>query len=200
MLDIKLCSTCKQEKLTSEFYKSKKLKCGFASQCKECHKLWAKINKDKVKESRKKSAKNETSKAKKRLWTINNREKLNKRSNELRTQKRWENRERPVKADIKQTRHNYYARNKAKWANYRTELKVCKEQATTKWSNKKSIEAIYAMARFLTAVVGIRYHVDHLVPLRSNLVCGLHTENNLSIIRANENLKKGNRYWKDMPS
>jgi len=39
------------------------------------------------------------------------------------------------------------------------------------------------------------FHVDHIYPLKSNYMCGLHVENNLQIISASENTKKGNRAW-----
>lgn len=69
------------------------------------------------------------------------------------------------------------------------------KSATPKWANKNKIKSIYAIAKWLSAVVpNTKYHVDHVIPLRGKLVSGLHVETNLSIIKASENMQKHNRF------
>lgn len=53
------------------------------------------------------------------------------------------------------------------------------------------------MARLYRSA-GLDCQVDHIVPLRSRVVCGLHVQDNLQIILTTENRAKGNRHWPSM--
>lgn len=86
------------------------------------------------------------------------------------------------------------ARNWERW--------LARERAVPKWANHFFIEEAYDLAARRTKLQTgghAEWHVDHIVPLTSKLVCGLHTHDNLRVITALENMRKKNKYWPQMP-
>jgi 5-methylcytosine-specific restriction endonuclease McrA len=67
-----------------------------------------------------------------------------------------------------------------------------KRQATPTWANSEAIKAVYLEALRLTERTGVKHDVDHIVPLNSPIVCGLHVEANLQILTSTANKKKRN--------
>lgn len=55
------------------------------------------------------------------------------------------------------------------------------------------------LIRLRNESTGISWHTDHVVPLQSQLVCGLHSWTNIGVIPGVENMRKGNRCWPGMP-
>ena len=96
-----------------------------------------------------------------------------------------------------QNREKYRAMNAAG----AVRRQATKLQATPKWVNWFFIEEIYDLAARRTKLRsgGHRWHVDHIVPLRSKLVCGLHVHNNLQVIPGKANQEKSNVHWPDHP-
>lgn len=70
----------------------------------------------------------------------------------------------------------------------RARLKGATVALTSK--DHRLISDIYAKARALTMLTGESYHVDHIVPL---VLGGKHHPDNLQVLTALENLKKGAR-------
>jgi 5-methylcytosine-specific restriction endonuclease McrA len=68
--------------------------------------------------------------------------------------------------------------------------------ATPPWLTRKQkseIRQLYQIAITMTQTTGEQYVVDHIVPLRGEVVCGLHVPWNLRVITQEENLKKSNK-------
>ena len=72
-----------------------------------------------------------------------------------------------------------------------------KLRATPKWltvDDLNKITEFYVLAKQLEQETGIKYHVDHIVPLQGTTVSGLHVPWNLQVIPAAENLTKSNKF------
>lgn len=83
--------------------------------------------------------------------------------------------------------------NKDKRNFYTTSRKARKLLATPKWANDDYIKLWYKLAKIEEKRTGKKVHVDHIVPLKGRNVCGLHCEDNLQLLFAEDNLKKRNR-------
>lgn len=68
-----------------------------------------------------------------------------------------------------------------------------KQKATPSWADLDAIKAVYKRAAELRRTTGEDWHVDHEIPLKHPLVCGLHVPANLRVISAAANQSKGNR-------
>ena len=75
--------------------------------------------------------------------------------------------------------------------------RATKKNATPFWANQEEIKRFYATSKEFEQLTGIIHHVDHIYPLKSDFLCGLHVENNLQVLTAEKNIFKHNRSWPD---
>lgn len=73
-------------------------------------------------------------------------------------------------------------------AKYAKKRYLAKKRATPVWSEVTEIKMLYEEARAKGK------HVDHIIPLQGDLVCGLHVYGNLQLLSSKENRRKGNYF------
>lgn len=60
-------------------------------------------------------------------------------------------------------------------------------ERTPQWADRDKLAAFYRACPN-------GFHVDHIIPLRGKAVCGLHVQDNLQYLPAQENMRKNNRW------
>ena len=95
--------------------------------------------------------------------------------------------------DNKESYRAYWKKIRSKNAARESLRRASIRQAIPKWIDFKLVEDIYKEAEYQ------QMQVDHIVPLISNKVCGLHWEGNLQLLTKHENVVKNNKQWPEMP-
>ena len=75
--------------------------------------------------------------------------------------------------------------------------RAIKLKRTPSWLTEDDLwmmQEAYSLAKEREQYTGIKWHVDHVIPLQGKLVSGLHVPNNLQVITAYDNLSKSNKY------
>jgi hypothetical protein len=164
---MKSCAKCKILKPLSDFGKRKNGKNGLRSMCKICTNAqtrdWQHLNREKCNLNNKN-------------WRENNKDK--KRVSDKKGRQKWEQSNRGTV--------------NAKTAKRRA-AKLC---ATPPWLSELQnghIKMFYETSAFLTKELGIKFHVDHIIPLQGENVSGLHVPWNLQVISESDNCSKRNK-------
>jgi hypothetical protein len=193
----KKCTKCGEQKAVSDFCGHKTTKDKLQPWCKPCFVIYRKEYREKNPERVKAGA---------RRWIVENRERVNAKARERRArnpeklralylrradkQSAWvsDNRDR-VRAAAKRwrSRNQHIRRMDSRLR------KTARKMAQPPWMKRCELEPIYRQA------VASGLVVDHIVPLRSKIVCGLHVPWNLQLLTPIENSKKSNKIWPDMP-
>lgn len=93
------------------------------------------------------------------------------------------------------------ANNPAKVTAIRAAMKDSRRIATPAWLSKTQRDEIYKTyidAKRISALTGVAFEVDHIVPIRGRRVCGLHVPWNLRVIQADQNREKANRLIQEL--
>ena len=80
---------------------------------------------------------------------------------------------------------------------YAEKRRIRKLNATLNWLTDDDylmMEDFYLEANRLTRTTDINHEVDHIIPLKGKLVCGLHVPWNLQILTKSENAQKSNKF------
>jgi len=173
---MKTCTACKNTKPLDAFYAQAKGKYGVTSVCKPCSnergKAWAKANPERhaKKAAAWRAANPMRSKALRESWRARN---ANRERERLRA---------------------WAQKNKARCAEKVATRRAAKLRATPAWADMKLIANFYRWAKEFQAATGLKANVDHVVPLVSDVVCGLHCPANLCILTESANKSKGNAW------
>ena len=216
----KTCSKCRETKQLTGFDRNKSQKDGFCNQCKDCYRVYRKVNKDKIKATSKIWKKNneDKQKEKSKAYYQANREEI------LAYQKKWRE---DNKDEIKLKDKARYQKKKNSIKNYRKQ----KKETINAYKRKKRMEdpmfklkenirsrvynSIKRKSKKTEEIIGCSYeqlylHLnynnfnnpshDHIIPLSwantDEELYALARWENLQGMECNENISKGNYFCK----
>ena len=194
----KICGTCNQEKSITEFSICSQKADGYQHACKSCvkqkNKEYYLSNKITILEKNKER------------YIINKdfileQTRIYKDKNKcviLEKQKEYYSQNKEYYRDYNK---QYEQVNKSKRVAIGSKRRAAKLQALPKWlteAEHEEIKELYEIARMFKLYTGEEYHVDHIVPLQGENVCGLHVPWNLQVIPAKENLSKSNKLQEEI--
>jgi len=177
--EVKFCTKCSIDKPIGDFANNKSKSDGKASNCKTCQQAATAAWRDANSAASKSATKN---------WVERNQERYTEYL------KAWRDARRPVLSQysVEWAKSNPARRN-AITAKRRA------AEASASFGSAADIRMWYEVAEVLSRG-GVKFQVDHIVPLISKNVCGLHAPWNMTVLSQRQNASKGNRWWPQEPS
>jgi len=179
----KICGTCKKHKPLWAFYYNRNKKFGVASSCKICQSNYGyKHYRENIKIYKEKRVlKKEKQAEYGRKWYQKNKEQHDLRN------RVWAKTNPEV---VRVYKKQWKLRNKHIVNENTARRRAAKRKQKPVNTNECEIKFIYNLSTLMNRNLSDNYHVDHIVPLNEG---GLHHQNNLQILTAHDNLKKGNK-------
>lgn len=169
---MKRCSDCGESKQLGLFVRADQCVDGVRSYCKACQKL---------RRAPQRAASKASAYEKNRLWAAENKELVAEIKRRYAAKYRASGRAAEAKARrVAANPEKYRAAVSARRRVLRT--------ATPPWVDRGQIRDIYLLAQLLQLTV------DHIVPIKGKIVCGLHVPWNMRLVPLSENSKKGNSF------
>ena len=172
--EVKFCKKCNTEKSLEAFSNNRSKPDGKASTCKVCQKTitaaWRENNPA-------------ASKAATSNWVKQNSDRY------AEYMKEWR--------DANRAARSQYSVDWAKTNPARKNAATAKRRAAeagAAFGDAGEIRMWYEVAEVLSRG-GVKFQVDHIVPLISKDVCGLHAPWNMTVLTQRQNASKGNRWW-----
>lgn len=204
-MDTKECSKCKEEQSTDRFSKSKRCKDGLNYWCKSCMKDYVSANREKINAQSRENRKADPERYQRRL-EVERKSKAKLRDDRLKYNRKYyqENKDKKLaygkayyeanKESCLAVRKRWKDENPDKRAAHKAKRYAAQMERRPSWANEQLINAFYKEAKRLEELTGIKFHVDHIIPMQGELVSGLDVETNLQLLPANENQSKSNKF------
>lgn len=180
----KRCSKCQEYVNVENFTKQTNSKSGLSDSCRKCQKSTYSANNETIKDKVKKYRNKNLNKIKNSQteYYEENKEKIIERVTLWRSQN---------KEKIKTYERNYNLKNPGAKNERTARYRASKNNATPRWltdDHKKQIKEMYKKCPE-------GHHVDHIIPIRSDVVCGLHVPWNLQYLKKEINESKGASFF-----
>jgi hypothetical protein len=198
---VKTCSKCGVEKDGALFHKNKQAKDGLHPYCAACKTAMDRARFHQLEDLT-------AHRARVARWREENPERakeLERAAHQKHKDKRNEYSKLYREQNLEKTRalcRKWAKDNPLKMLETNAKRRAQKAKAIPAWANDEFdafvMQEAYDVAKSRSTATGIPWHVDHVVPLRSEFVCGLHCSANIQVITAMENHVKGNRVWPSM--